>query len=327
MIYLEKTSRLGSYIRRYNILLRKILAIGIALFVVGSLSSCAMAPEASAPGPEKTPEPTPEPTKVLAVADVKDAEEFFSGIRPTAQAEGWELIESSGIMEFSSAVEDTDAEGIIAYITSADTDRSVLSDAKEAGTAVCVMDVSGGAPVKGAYTSTYDDSTAAALAMQEALIYPPHDTPVRLLAMISTEAGLAEYEKGLSEGKIMPKDTFVTVPREGEEAQADPEAWLSGMLDRYIEGMIDGLYTDNAEFALLAVKALSESGRSDFEVFSSVLTPELKAAMAETPELIPVCIGADIAAAANAQAGALKAIMAGETPDAPELLPTVHKAE
>ena len=72
---------------------------------------------------------------------------------------------------------------------------------------------------------------------------------------------------------------------ESENKEELPEAWVKKNLDRYVEGMIDAVFTEDEQLAMKALDTLEASSRTDMEVFSIGLSPTILARMQKNPEV------------------------------------------
>ncbi len=131
------------------------------------------------------PSPTPAPVEVLFVADcsVQKAADFFFGAAQSAQAEGWHISTYAGD-GFADAVLHDKYGGILALITREDTPIDALSAAIGAGAHIAIADMLRRESVSGASYAYYDIAQAASVTLDAAIAYPPHDTPVRLIALL-----------------------------------------------------------------------------------------------------------------------------------------------
>ena len=94
-------------------------------------------------------------------------------------------------------------------------------------------------------------------------------------------------KKRYGEGRIFPKEVYIAA----EDEENAPGEWLTAVLENYIEGMLDGIYAENADLAAGAFDVLETLGRSDMEVFSAGLTPETIARMEKDPEVFAQAAG------------------------------------
>jgi ABC-type sugar transport system substrate-binding protein len=277
-----------------------------------------------------TQQPTPEPKGVEAVFGKEITITLISGAAGDAElfAEGAKAeAESMGITMKTSASEtigdavSSEADGIIAYMPRQEDYAAIESAAADKPAVVYGTEKAAvGESVSQVY---YLPGNETDIAMEAALNYPPHDTPVRLVLMFESadSASYAAYQKLTDEGKIFPKEVYIA-----SDGGAAPDGWLTDKLQGYVEGMLDGVYADNARLALGALDALEALGRTDMEVFCPGVTPEAVKRMEKNPEVFAQAVGANeyLAGALSVRA-ALKAIK-GEGGSVIELLPSVINA-
>ncbi|MDD3400896.1 MAG: hypothetical protein PHT58_04610 [Eubacteriales bacterium] len=136
------------------------------------------------------------------------------------------------------------------------------------------------------------------------LSYPPHDTPVRLLGLFSSETSAlkALWNTNVDAGKIFVKGVFY----DGGDNTVDK--WMSDMLDKYADGMLDGILCETQAQAKAATAALESAQRLDrIEVFS------LEAQNITSPFLIGY-VSADWEQAAASAAQAVNALLLNQQP-------------
>ena len=284
------------------------------------------------PGESRAPTsvPTPEPKGVEAVFGKEititlvsgadgDAELFAEGAQ--AEAESMGIMLKTGASEtIGDAVSGSESDGVIAYMPRQE-DYAAIESAADKHIVVYGIEKAALGSVSQVY---YSPGNETDMAMEAALNYPPHDTPVRLILMFESDdtAGYAAYQKLADEGKIFPKEVYIASSTEGP----GPDSWLTDKLQGYAEGMIDGVYAENAGLALGALDALEALGRTDMEVFCPGVTPEAVKRMAKNPIVFAQAVGAnEYLAGALCVRAALKGIK-GEGAIVNELLPCVIDA-
>ena len=72
----------------------------------------------------------------------------------------------------------------------------------------------------------------------------------------------AAWQAAVEQGRVFVKSTYYAAG-----AETDAAAWMSGRLERYYEGMVDGIYAETAELAVAAAETMLAAGRSDMEIF------------------------------------------------------------
>ena len=145
---------------------------------------------------------------------------------------------------------------------------------------------------------TYDDTQEIDMALDAVLTYPPHDAPVRLFALFTSEdsAASVRYEELTAEGKIMQKRTWYAAEAVGEPEDEEPteepeesaqstespqiqdgdmskatllaQEWVAERLESYYAGMVDAIFAETEELAVAAANGIAGSGQrrygSDF---------------------------------------------------------------
>jgi hypothetical protein len=264
------------------------------------------------------PSPTPAPVEVLFVADCssQEAADFFFGAAQSAQAEGWRISTQAGD-GFADAISLEKYDGILALITREDTPIDVLSSAIRAGAHVAIADMLRREPIPGSSYAYYDTAQAASMTLDAAIAYPPHDTPVRLIALLEQKGSPADdvFREGVKRGRVFPKATHY-----GTDKQ-NVLNFMEDKLDAYVEGTIDAVYTENEQLARAALDALSARSRSDMEVFC-VPTGTLSEQRGLYEKwTFPVLMGADLFAVGEGRAKALAALMNGGGPQESSFAP------
>ncbi len=288
-----------------------------SLLLFAGCTPLAVEPEATpavtpAPLPTPAPIPTPAPLAVLCVADCTEEEAagFFSGAEQAAQAMGWQLTKAAAPEGFDSFLQHGGYDGILALCTRQSTSFDALREAMKTGACIAITDMLFRVPPAGAAYAWYEPGDAAALALETALAYPPHDTPVRLIALLEGKGSPADsvFQDGIAQGKILKKALHYET-----DSKQNPQDFFEDQLDRYVEGMVDAVFVENTALAKVALTALAARGRTDMEVFSvpGVLQEQIDLCEKWT---FPVAMGADFEAEGNQAAQALGVLLAGGDP-------------
>ncbi len=145
--------------------------------------------------------------------------------------------------------------------------------------------------------------------MEEAIAYPPHDTPVRMFGVFQNEESdaFALFQDMISQGKVLRKGVYVGSV---DEAYSN---WIERKLDSFLEGMVDCAYVDTAEEAVVLANALIERGRDDFEIFPVESGEELAPLAEAYPRIFPHFMTYDDARAMEESARAINSVLAGGT--------------
>ena len=256
--------------------------------------------------PQPTPTPTPTPKEGLEAVFGKDeitialisnaddtaSELFFQGAQKEAQSLGVTLKTVAAADRFNAEISEmaqSEIDGIIAYAAEPQTNYVSLVNATDKSIPVCVFEISKTDVPDNVSHVYYNPDNAIGMAFNAALTYPPHDTPVRLILMFEsreTEA-YAAFEKLFAEGKIFPKEIYIAA----EDESGAPDEWLTKTLDHYIEGMLDGIFAENAELGIGATDALEALERTDMEVFSIGLNSDIVTRMSGNPDVFAQAVG------------------------------------
>ena len=271
----------------------------------------------NSPAPASTPVPTPAPVRIPAVLFLADCEKeqaqhYINSLMLALQGQNWYLVECYSPEGYPEAIPANAYDGVLVLRTQADTSLAPVKRFITQDTPVSIVDLfpEGQAPEHASYF-WYEQEDVEAYALDVALNYPPHDAPVRMLALF-TEKGSTGHEAffaAVEEGKILPKGTFYA----GKKPQRAKE-FVEEQLDEYVEGTIDAVYAETLPLALAALMALTEHGRTDMEVFAVPQGSIYLQQQLLEQYLFPVAMGADPAAWASLQVTALNAMMRGGAP-------------
>lgn len=300
--------------------------IVIFLIFIIMLSGCnaAVAPNTppgtatAAPGnsPMPTATPAPPPPSVLCIMDSleEDAPEFFQNITGAATAYDWELTTVEAPGGFDSVVGKGVYDGIIALRTQQKTGLGALATAAKNGVAVTVADMYADrldSIPSGLSYAGYQFEGLEELVLQTALAYPPHDTPVRLLALLLHKDSPADiaYQQAITEGKVFDRATHYA------DSGQTAKAFLEKQLDRWIEGMLDAIYVEDMGTAMQVLEALKAHGREDAEVFAVPNRNMHEQRKLYRRYVFPVAFGADLATEATMQVASLARLLDGGQPE------------
>jgi len=249
------TRRMKRFITAIAILLTLLLCACAEGFPVGFAQS---------PAPTQlltpSPSPTPEIPRVIAVFGAEDADAFLSGVEDAAKDTGIEILAVSGGL---SALASYDPEGDAAAIVYLSGNSKALP---QTNFPVYVFSADGQAVSADLPHLTYDETAATKIALENALTYPPHLSPVRMIGLFSGEgsAAYALWQAAATNGIIFEKGLFFADTSETPLAD-----WLNDTILRYYPGALDCVFAESGALAVAAADVLAGLGRDDIEVFSA----------------------------------------------------------
>ena len=212
------------------------------------------------PTPTAEPTPTPEPRILFAgedwIADGVDALLAEDGIVPERFDSVDQLLATGSFAGLT----------IAALYQDAPLDQLQIDELAEKGIQAVLFDSSGGAAPAGMTAVPFsgaDKKPTPAMILDELLIFPPHDAPVRLFGMFAAEGSAAHraWTTNVEAGKLLAKDVYV----KGDEKT--PEEWAERLLKDWLPGTADGVYCETVEMAEVFVRAMAALERVDMEVF------------------------------------------------------------
>jgi|GEM_PF-7018820 len=284
----------------------------VAPSAVSTAAPAPATPAGTPPVPSGQEATTPPPVPVLLLADCEkeEAEGYVQGVRQAAREENWLLTERyqpEGIPDVPAGV----YRGVLVLLTKEDTSLDAVEDAIAGGASCTILDMHKRTPPEGASYISYASEDAAALALTAALDYPPHDTPVRLIALLEKKGspGDKAFRAAISEGKILSKGIFYA---KGKPDRAG--SYMEARLKKYVAGAVDAVYAEDTALASAALRELSTYGRTDMEVFAvpdGFLTKQ--SALLER-FVFPEAMGVDPSGAAVRQTQLLSGLLRGEAP-------------
>jgi hypothetical protein len=274
-----------------------IVMVGCSAQPAANDGSSAGEPASVTPAPTPTPAPKEGLEAVfdkaeINVAMVSNGDEaasslFFEAAKREAEGMGLTVTTNAAGSGFDAAVKKAaeSADILVAFMPEKGS-ASALSGLSIPVAVFTVGDASG-APQEISYLS-YDSSKELDLAFNAALVYPPHDAPVRLMLMFeSADSGThAAYQALYDQGMIFPKETYIAAEAEGGAGE-----WLTGKLDSYVEGMMDAVFAEDPALAVSAGDALATLTRTDMEVFCPGITPDIVSRMQSSPDVFAQGIG------------------------------------
>ena len=170
---------------------------------------------------------------------------------------------------------------------------------------------------------TYADAYAVETALDLAVAYPPHETPVRLIGLFisAQNRAYAVWSESVASGRVFSKAEFFLAEPTPEEtpkpAKETPlptpvpslEERMSALLSGFYPGMIDGVFAETGELAVAAADALAALGRDDIEVFSASTSGNTESLLSP---LLVACVGLNAGEAGGLCYSAASALLSGE---------------
>lgn len=167
---------------------------------------------------------------------------------------------------------------------------------------------------------TYRRKGADATALELAIGWPPHETPVRLIGLFtsSSSAAYALWCEAVAAGRVYPKETFFL----DDQDMTAASAWLAEQVAAYYPGMLDAVFAETGALAVAALHQELGQGREDFEIFSAGTDSNVLPVLSS---VLPAAVGADEEQAGSLCFAAAAALLAGETANSAELTPTTFQ--
>ncbi len=262
------------------------------------------------PEPTATPESPeePEPSLVACVGGETD-ETFRSAVNAVKDID---LLDAA--ME---QLSDMSVDAVVLYVDGplSGTDDAALDALLVRGVPVLAYNRAGVALPDGVTVIAFETNAPATAkeALEAAIVYPPHDTPVRLFGLFESEESEAAqvWNEAVSAGRVLSKGVYSAdkAAKEGSVTE-----WLGKKLERYYPGMVDAAFAETPALAAEAAALMEQLGRDDFEIFTVGSSVELSALAAKLPRILPASSDIDAEKAAAAVDTLLTALLAGETP-------------
>jgi len=304
------------------------LAICFLLFGCGVGSPFLAASPTPVPSPTTPPTPTPSPTPApyIAVFGAEGSGAFAEGISKAAESGEYPVAFETGYLDALSAYAPP---GSCVAIVLLKDEQDTLPET----TVPIFAFASKGQRIDSSTPHlTYANVYAADTALAYALAYPPHETPVRLIGLFTSEesGAYSVFAQAASKGSVFAKASFFAVTPAPEETP-NPEAEtpaptpepalaerLAELFERFYPGMIDGVFAETGELAVAASEALASLGRDDMEVFSAATDAE--AASLLSPLLV-YAVGVNYSEAGGLSYNAACAMLRGESVSPVVVLP------
>ncbi len=249
---------------------RFLLAVAAAALLVLPLSGCAQAgffpfgtpTPVPTPTAVPTPSPSPTPVPVVAVFGADDSPSFAEGVSDAAENDDLSLSFVTGGVGALAEYEPAGAAAAVVFLTGS------ADELPNVDFPLYVYAADGQTVSEEVPHLTYDDAGAAAAALELAIAYPPHETPVRMIGLFCDEDGdaYALWKAAVKKGRVYAKAVYFE-----SDASADASAgsWLAGELNAYYPGMLDAVYAETGDLAVSAASVLLSKNRDDIEVFAA----------------------------------------------------------
>ncbi|MEA4940024.1 MAG: hypothetical protein VB091_10615 [Christensenella sp.] len=311
---------------------RRSLAAFVALSCAAALSGCSLlsSPPAAAATPSNIspvspistaspmPSPSPAPEPYLAVFGAEASDAFQQGVSKAAETGKYPVVFEPGGVAALADYQPKEPCVAILYLNGAET------AVPHSSVPVFVFAADGQRVGADVPHLTYADAYAAETALDLAVAYPPHETPVRLIGLFTSEQSRAYtvWREAADNGRVFSKaELFLTepVPEETPKPKKEPpsptpiptlEERLTTLLSRFYPGMIDGVYAATGELAVAAAGVLASLGRDDMEVFAASTSANAESLLSP---LLVACVGLNAGEAGGLSYSAASALMDGET--------------
>ena len=290
-------------------IMKRMAVMMLAVLMLIAAAGCQTEPAANeapsgAPQQAATPSPTPKvgieavfdkPVTLAVVSNGDDASSslFFEAAVKEAESMGVTVTTNAAGSGFDAAVAEAakSADAVLAYLPEKAQGYGALEALDKP---VVIYEMENGSVPQGVSHLYYEAEGELDMALNAALVYPPHETPVRLILMFeSTESpAYAAYKALYDQGIIFPKEVYIA-----SEAEKDAGEWLTDVLDDYVEGMLDAVFAEDAPLAQSAFDALAALQRTDMEVFCPGITGDVATRMQQGPDVFAQGIGSNDALA------------------------------
>jgi len=295
--------------------MKRLIALGILLLLLplcacsaGSLplsAQTAGTTQSAVPAPSAAPK-TP---GVIAVFGAEDADAFLSGLQDAAKTSGVTIeAVKGGVNALASYQYEGDAVGIV-FLSGKEQTLPQVSFPVYAF-AANGQSVPFGMPYLG-----YDGSGAAKLVLDNALTYPPHLAPVRMIGLFTSQNSPAYtlWSEQKTAAQVFSKDEFFA-----DAAEVPLADWLNEAFARYYPGMLDAVYAETGALAIAAADALASLGRDDVELFSAGSDAEV---LGNLSPILVCTLGANLENAGAMCFGEAAKLLSGEQAQSNILLP------
>ena len=264
------------------------------------------------------PSPLPADEPYLAVFGAEASDVFQQGVSKAAETGKYPVVFESGGVAALADYQPKEPCVAILYLSGAET------AVPQSSVPVFVFAAEGQRVGADVPHLTYADAYAAETALDLAVAYPPHETPVRLIGLFTSEQSRAYtvWREAADNGRVFSKaELFLTesVPEETPKPKKEPpsptpiptlEERLKTLFSGFYPGMIDGVFAETGELAVAAAGVLAQLGREDMEVFAA--STDANAPSLLSPLLV-ACVGLNAGEAGGLSYSAASALLDGES--------------
>jgi len=311
---------------------RRSLAALIALSCAAALSGCSLlspstpvdvtplgiSPASSASSASPLPSSSPQDASYLAVFGAEASSAFQQGLSKAAETGKYPVVFESGGVDALSGYRPKEPCVAIVYLSGAE------ATVPQAAIPVFVFAAEGQYVDAQVPHLSYVDTYAAETALDLAVTYSPHETPVRLIGLFSSEQSRAYtvWLKAADSGRVFSKAELFqieSIPEETPIPKKYPpsptpiptlEERMTKLLSRFYPGMIDGIYAETGELAVTAAGVLASLGRNDMEVFAASTSSNAESLLSP---LFVACVGLNAEEAGGLSYSAASTLLGGET--------------
>ena len=240
-------------------------AIILTLLLCAAMSGCSapffIVSATPEPTPYVSPTPFPSPTAepVIAIFGTESSSAFGSGLSAAAKEGGIPL---EFVSEGITALASYHANGAAVAIVYLDQNGTI----PKSDLPVYVFSAGGTALPTGSVGLRYQSLGTEQAALDEAIAYPPHLAPVRMIGLFTSanSKAYAVWNDAIAKGQVFSKREFIA-----DTSEETLEDWLADIFSRYFPGMLDAVYAENGALAVAAADRLASLARDDVEVFSA----------------------------------------------------------
>ena len=296
---------------------RKHVAILLSLILLAATSGCSAPSDtvpAETPAPTQiissTPSPSPTPQPEIAVLGADQSETFLEGVEQAAKDGPYAI---KVIADGTISRAPFQPPGVAAVIVYLEGNHALPNT----DLPIYVFSADGTSLPTGIAGLTYLPRGTEQAALDEAISYPPHLAPVRMIGLFSsaTSEAYAVWSRAVAKGQVFSKREYIADTN--DELLDD---WLPDMFSRYFSGMLDAIYAENGALAVAAAEKLASLGRDDVQVFSASTDADALRSLS----MILVCaVGTDFKAAGTRCYTEAVKLLSGQKAQSDKLSPEI----